>query len=66
MNQRILLNFFLYFLQNLEMIPKLKDTIKEKTKEVEVLKEEVQDKTALLAVARKSAREYKDQIRVST
>ncbi|XP_052714524.1 reticulocyte-binding protein homolog 2a-like isoform X3 [Crassostrea angulata] len=49
--------------KNLEMIPKLKDTIKEKTKEVEALKEEVQDKTALLAVARKSAREYKDQIR---
>lgn len=48
------------------MIPKLKDTIKEKTKEVEALKEEVQDKTALLAVARKSAREYKDQIRVNT
>lgn len=49
--------------KNLEMIPKLKDTIKEKTKEVEALKEEVQDKTALLAVARKSARDYKDQIR---
>ncbi|XP_061196947.1 filamin A-interacting protein 1-like [Saccostrea echinata] len=49
--------------KNLEMIPKLKEQIEERTKEVESLRTEVQDKTALLAVARKSAREYKDQIR---
>ncbi|XP_048751898.1 reticulocyte-binding protein homolog 2a-like isoform X3 [Ostrea edulis] len=49
--------------KNLEMIPKLKDAVEERTKEVEALQSEVQDKTALLAVARKSAREYKDQIR---
>nr|XP_022343753.1 uncharacterized protein LOC111136891 isoform X4 [Crassostrea virginica] len=49
--------------KNLETIPKLKDLIEEKTKEVEALKSEVKDKTSLLTVARKSAREYKDQIR---
>lgn len=60
------LHVWFSFFQNLETIPKLKDLIEEKTKEVEALKSEVKDKTSLLTVARKSAREYKDQIRVSS
>lgn len=51
-------------LQNLETIPRLKDTIEEKEGEIEKLRKHIEDKNALLTAARKAVREYKDKVRV--
>lgn len=51
--------------QNLETIPRLKDTIQEKEAEIKDLKKHIEDKDALLTAARKAVREYKDKLRVS-
>ncbi|KAL5021107.1 hypothetical protein ScPMuIL_000262, partial [Solemya velum] len=48
---------------NLEMIPKLKEVIAEKEKEVLDLGKLLENKTALLTASRKTSKEYKDQLR---
>ncbi|XP_060567534.1 uncharacterized protein LOC132726265 isoform X2 [Ruditapes philippinarum] len=49
--------------KNLETIPRLKDTIKEKEEEIQDHKRQIEEKNALLTAARKGVREYKDKLR---
>ncbi|KAK3085709.1 hypothetical protein FSP39_007626 [Pinctada imbricata] len=49
--------------KNLETIPRLKDEISDRGKEIENLRSEMEDKNALLMAARKAVREYKEQNR---
>ena len=51
-------------IQNLETIPRLKDSIDEKSAEILNLKKHMEDKDALLTAARKAVREYKEKLRV--
>ena len=55
----------MFVIQNLETIPRLKETISDREKNIEELKSEMEDKTALLVAARKAVREYKEQCRVN-
>jgi len=57
-------NFIQYSPQNLETIPRLKDTISEREAEIADLKKHIEEKNALLSAARKTVREYKETIRV--
>ena len=52
--------------QNLETIPRLKDTIVEKDDEITELHQQLREKTALLSASRRTLVEYKDKIRVRT
>ncbi|KAK3603789.1 hypothetical protein CHS0354_042790 [Potamilus streckersoni] len=49
--------------KNLETIPRLKETIEEKGKELKDCQHQIEEKTALLTAARKAVREYKDKLR---
>ncbi|XP_059170248.1 myosin-3-like isoform X2 [Physella acuta] len=49
--------------RGLETIPRLREEISEKEKKILTLEKSLEEKTALLNASRKSAREYKDQIR---
>lgn len=49
--------------KDLETIPKLKEEIKDKQKEIDASKQESSEKTALLVAARKAVGEYKDKLR---
>ena len=53
-------------MQDLETIPLLKDDIREKEQQLRKMKNEVEEKTALLLAARKAIRDYKDKLRVGS